>query len=403
MRIALISYECPPLTADGGIGTYVRQAAVLLQSRGHDVEVFAGCRTHGCSGDEDGLLVHRLQCTAPSKFRELVCPVFASRHALRSFDVVEGPEFRADASLVAEKHPDVALVVKLHTPTYLVQRLNAVQLGKLRRLRAYLGALRRRGKPFWVVDPANDVERQGIAHAHLVVSPSAALARIVEHDWMLRPGSIRTVPNPYVPAPELLMIAPGAPRRDPPVVLFVGRLELRKGILDLVHAAPHILKRYPHTVFRFVGRNFPTGGFDVREYILRRLSNWRAQVELVGPVVLDEMPKAYANADICVFPSVWENYPNVCLEAMAAARCIVASSAGGMREQLDDGRCGFLVEPRNPHQLADRIWNALGDPALRERLGRAARDYLQTTLGAETVGQQMESAYELAISYARKA
>ena len=84
------------------------------------------------------------------------------------------------------------------------------------------------------------------------------------------------------------------------------------------------------------------------------------------------MPAEYSRVDICVFPSYWDNFPNVCLEAMAGARAVVGSSAGGMAEMLADG-AGLLVEPRSPDQLADAVIRFLRSPELRRSCGEKAR------------------------------
>src|ERR1051326_7229566 len=98
MRIAFVSYEYPPDTADGGIATYVQQAAQMLQMRGHEVEVFAASRerTHSCI--EKGVAVHRILEHDRTAFAGKIAPVFIERHASSLFDVLEGPDFNADAS-----------------------------------------------------------------------------------------------------------------------------------------------------------------------------------------------------------------------------------------------------------------------------------------------------------------
>ena len=72
------------------------------------------------------------------------------------------------------------------------------------------------------------------------------------------------------------------------------------------------------------------------------------------------MHKEYAKVAVCVFPSIWENFPNVCLEAMSAGRGIAASWNGGMAEMLDAGHCGLPFPPNSPQRLAqavsDQFW-----------------------------------------------
>src|SRR5262245_58881126 len=97
MKIAFITYEYPPDTAYGGIATYVNQAATMLRRRGHQVEVFTSSPYRSGRECEDGVMVHRVRVTEQRDFSKPVGEVFAERHAEIEFDVLEGPEFYADA------------------------------------------------------------------------------------------------------------------------------------------------------------------------------------------------------------------------------------------------------------------------------------------------------------------
>ena len=117
MKIAFISYEYPPDTAYGGIATYIHQAAKMLSRRGHHVEVFAASPFRSGTEDEDGLLVHRICEKRQKNFFGPIAQIFADRHAEVEFDVLEGPEYSADASEAVRLVPDIPLVIKLHTPS----------------------------------------------------------------------------------------------------------------------------------------------------------------------------------------------------------------------------------------------------------------------------------------------
>src|ERR1700761_4991312 len=113
MRIAFVSYEFAGTASGGGIGTYVRSASAMMAARGHEVEVFTSAppdpRTLSPS-----VIVHSVPSDRPS-FAAAVASSYAKRHVARPFDVVEGPEYGAEASEIAHRFPDLPLVVKLHT------------------------------------------------------------------------------------------------------------------------------------------------------------------------------------------------------------------------------------------------------------------------------------------------
>ena len=206
------------------------------------------------------------------------------------------------------------------------------------------------------------------------------------------------VPNPYVPSRQLLDLKARQDNRL--VVGFVGRLEHRKGVTDLVDAIPRILNAEPDTHFRFIGRVLSHPGtlepFDA--FVGRKLRRSQDKVRIVGASSLDEMPREYSLLDICVFPSIWENFPNVCLEAMAAGRAIVASQAGGMAEMLEGGAHGILIPPREPKAIAEGVVRLLRSPDLRHSMGARARQRVLTAYNGETVGPQLERSLETAIA-----
>jgi len=175
---------------------------------------------------------------------------------------------------------------------------------------------------------------------------------------------------------------------------------VRKGVLELAAAIPKILRHHPKTQFRFVGAAWPSPvpGLDMEQYLLQRLHRHRGQLEFTGAVPLTAIPQLLAETDICVFPSRWENFPGVCLEAMAAARGIVGSTAGGMVEMLDQGAVGRLVNPQNPQAIATAVGELLHDPTRRMRLGHAARERILTHYNRATIGQLQEQIYREAIA-----
>jgi glycosyltransferase involved in cell wall biosynthesis len=208
------------------------------------------------------------------------------------------------------------------------------------------------------------------------------------------------VPYPYVPSETLLNI-PVKTRTN--IVTFLGRLEIRKGVLDLAQAIPLILHHYPEVTFRFVGSAdlSPKPNMDMRQYLEHTLRHYSGSVEFTGSVPLTSISEVLATTDICVLPSIWDNFPNTCLESMAAARGIVGSSAGGMADMLDFGQVGRVIPPRNPKRIAQAVIELLGDPELRMRLGQKARERLLVEYNTDRIGPLQEASYVRAIERRR--
>jgi glycosyltransferase involved in cell wall biosynthesis len=219
--------------------------------------------------------------------------------------------------------------------------------------------------------------------------------------WNLDRTQMVEVPYPFVPPPELLTIPVESTTAT---VGFVGRLELRKGVIDLAKAIPEILQRFPNTSFLFVGASerSPIDGVSMQEYIAGALAAFKGRISFLGRVGQTRMSEVFRSIDICVLPSLWENFPNACLEAMAAGRGVVGSSAGGMAQQLDDGRVGLLVSPHQPKEIAESVCRLLGNKELRMDLGRKARARVLSEYNAGRIGLMMETSYERAIRRKRE-
>jgi glycosyltransferase involved in cell wall biosynthesis len=392
MKIAFISYECLPDTGGGGIGTYIPEASQMLARRGHHVEVFAGSPTR--QGTEEtgvGVRIHRILVPTRECFATQVAPVYSERQRQIGFDVLEGPDYMADAFLAAKQAPGPALVVKLHVSRQLVNRIRYCQLPFWRRQLSRIGTRLRREGPYWSPrHPVHLVETAHVLQADELAAPSHAMAAQAAQQWGLRRETISVFPLPFTPTREYLEIPPGGGQN---VVGYFGRLEPLKGAVDLVRAIPDVLRRHPATEFWFVGSSTP----EMTQSLCRILGSRRDSVRFLGPVAREAIPTLLAQTRVCVFPSLWESFGYACCEAMAAARAVIGTKACGLEEVLGRGEAGRLVRPNCPVDLAESLIECLGDGDLRLRLGRAARECVLRCFNQDVVGPAQESSYERAI------
>lgn len=403
MHIAFISYEYPPDTAFGGIATYVKQAASLLSGRGHDVEVFAGSETRTGTENEDGILVRRIKAVTSHKkdqtgFAAQIASVFAQRHRTAAFDVLEGPDYLAEARGAIRAVPDIPLVIKLHTPCYLLRSMNTSHYGPLRHTLAAAKSVFKGEKPFVFYKPEDDIERDCCVEADEVAAPSHAVGDKVLHDWGLDPGKVSFFPLFFTPDESLLSV-PVETHTN--VVTYYGRLEIRKGVVDLADAIPLILRECPNARFRFVGRSLwaPRPRTDMKAFLAQKLAAHTRSVEFWDPVPASRIPALLAQTDICVFPSLWESFGYTCLESMSAGRGVVATDPSGMAEMLRGGgeEFGRLVPPRSPAEIARAVIGLLQNPEERMRLGAAARQRALDQYSLSRVGTLQEASYLRAI------
>lgn len=397
MRIALISYEFPPSVTVGGIGAYTWQAAKGLSSAGHTVEVFAAGEPSKEPAAEFNIHVERVTAANRKEFGAAILGRFAERHSMNRFDILESPEIGAEGKLVAETHPEIARVIKLHTPTYLINQLSWEPPSPLARVRFGLGALRR-GRWDWLqpepYDRSKDREYRWARMADEIAAPCVAIAEKVKEDWSLSPDRISTFPLPYEPHSDLLNLA--IPE-SAETIGFLGRLEPRKGILELMEAIGVILKVYPKISFRFLGPSWPYRGSDMETWIKKAYPNLLQSIGFRGAIRRQDLAHELAACDVVVLPSRWENFPFACWESMAAGRAVIGSAAGGMADVIGDGISGLLVQPRSPEDIAKKILSLIGKPDKVRKLASAGRARVQNNLDPKQVIKFQIASYQRAI------
>jgi len=181
---------------------------------------------------------------------------------------------------------------------------------------------------------------------------------------------------------------PGASQRPARRVLFLNWLHRDKGILDLMHAIPAVLRAVPGAAFVLAG----SGDIDAMKALARSLGLEHA-VHLPGWVDGGEKEKLLREADVFVLPSYYEGLPIGVLEAMACGLPVVATSVGGIPDVIEDRSNGLLVRPGEPEALARAIVALLTDDALRVRLREAAHRDVRRRFSPETVIEDLESLY----------
>lgn len=186
------------------------------------------------------------------------------------------------------------------------------------------------------------------------------------------PGEYRVIPNgidyPFFAAPQ-----PPWPQFDDgrPNILFVGRLDKRKGFKYLLEAYEEVKRACPEVRLLVVGGFQPEEAAPFQEFTrTRRLPD----VHFIGYVSLKDLRRYYHTADICCAPSTgYESFGYVLIEAMAAGKPVVASDIPGYRFVLQAGKQGLLVPPEDSPALAEALIRLVRDPAARAAMGEAGR------------------------------
>ncbi|MBX9671240.1 MAG: glycosyltransferase family 4 protein [Candidatus Obscuribacterales bacterium] len=399
LRVCLISREYPPETGWGGIATFTRHLAHGLKDIGHHVEVVSLSKDHDKTVDDDGVKVHRvslewieknfdsMNACIPYSHYVLSASVsmwrkFLELHKQQAFDVVDTPELLAEGFFPALTRI-LPLVIRLYTPhsKFIREGLHNVT-------------------PSFDHEFIAAIERVAMTSADVLTSPSLDLRDYVAGDLHIESDKIEIVRNPIDPdqfSPDGVRLLPDTKKIR---VLFVGRLEERKGIQYLVDAIPMITRKNRNVEFVVIGDDTKNATGQTSE--LHKLKNTIARdgtgefIQFINRVPLADLPGYYRSADICVVPSVYDNSPYTCLEAMSCGRPVVGTAGGGTKEYLTHEQSGIIVEPKDPQAIADALLRLIENEDLRSRMGREARARVLHHFQRKEIARQTAGLYELA-------
>lgn len=406
LRIALLSFEYPPETGFGGIGSYTWHHARGLAALGHEVHVLAGAaeatamrstmdgavHVHRYWADGramrlfHGLGKYRLWWTrqrlqnALSMYRGL-----RALHGSHPFDVVEMPECGAEGALLTRWLP-IPSVVRLHSPARLIMPTYDVRQADIR----LCGAIEHRGISGATALTSCSRFVAGAATSELEVRrPISVVTNGLDVDWFDEASHAVDVHARFnLPKRDLLMV-------------FTGRMERRKGIHLCPEIAASILERF-NVTFALAGADL--FGF-VEQTLLPALAGrtLKGSLHWLGPLPLEEMRPLVGAADIFLLPSLWENCPYSCLEAMAAGRAIVTSNQGGMPELIEHDVNGLLADTDSAPSFIYQIERLATDAPLRARLGAAARQRVLASHRHTHVAEQTVAIYRAMTGHGRPA
>lgn len=402
LRVALLSVDFPPLSTHG-VARSTESLARGLAELGQEVHVVTAGTGHGVDS-RDGYFVHS------------VGPVALRRY--RAFAELGYPDLAAWLDHSHEAHATVLRLVANHgvelvdTPLWNLDGLVTAIAGTLPVAVRPVTAMRQIAREHGTEDAQarllGDLEEELLRRASLVVSNSTATAEALRTHYGLDLSRIRhgIVSYGMVPRPDWEVPEPSRREREP-TILFVGRLEGRKGVLDLFESVSLCLAERPDLRFVLAGAdNSSHDGFRNRtgltypEYFQKEYRSCRDRVEFLGHVPDPELRRLYAACDLFVAPSHYESFGLILLEAMDCAKPVVACDVGGPRDIVVPGATGLLVPPRNPEALAEAILGLAGSSERRAELGRAGRQRLLQRFTHQTMAAGFLSLYRQALGRA---
>jgi glycosyltransferase involved in cell wall biosynthesis len=191
-----------------------------------------------------------------------------------------------------------------------------------------------------------------------------------------------------VPNPVRSFLPPTRRCRMSARVLYVGKLEPRKGYDTLIRAAALVLNEFPQTDFWFAGHGQMDAAQSQAEHY-----GVSSHIHLLGWVTAVELEQIYSDVDLFCLPSHNEGVPMSMLEAMSHSLPVVCTPVGGIPDIIEDGTTGLLVNPESSDSVAEGILRLLRDSELALSIAQAGRTKVEAMCSLDAVSAQMTAIY----------
>lgn len=273
---------------------------------------------------------------------------------------------------------------RYHTP--MVATIHATEIG------------RRRG---YLHDPLSKrihlAEQYMAREADMIIACSTFMRHEIMESLHVSDEKIRVIPN-GVEYKHLINLRtkyadfPHIRRRwappDAPLIFFVGRLEWEKGPDLLVEAMPQVVNSFPNAKLILAGK----GGYTDHLIKMIQALNMEESIQLVGFISDETRNELYAVADVAVFPSRYEPFGIVALEAMAAGVPVIVGDVGGLSEVVKHGVTG-LSAPVSADEIAEAILQSLRHPEAAAERAHRAQEVVKKQYSWENIATQTLAVY----------
>ena len=403
MRILILAWEYPPHVT-GGLGTHLAGLAPALVRAGVEVEVITPQSdslslpsSRDAAGDRwdggvlaDGVLVHRVPMeeagdTIYDRARSTNQAMLAVARLLQtsghSFDLIHAHDWLTVFAAHELKHEQ-------RRP--LIATIHATERGRVGGAALYTDLQRSiHGAEWWLVYEA---WRVIACSQYMATEVQSSFGAPVEKIDVVANG-ISSNPNGRYSPEDLIECRARYADAQHPIVFGVGRLVHEKGFHLLINAVPIILAEFPETRFVIAGKG--PEAVHLREQATRL--GVADHVIFPGFISDKERDCLYKVAACAVFPSLYEPFGIVALEAMAAGCPTIVADVGGLREVVRHGKTGLVVHRDDAHALALGVMGVLRDPARAAVRAAEAQEMVRLEFNWDTIAAQPIDIYRRVI------
>jgi glycosyltransferase involved in cell wall biosynthesis len=370
MRIGFLTTEfITEQTFAGGLSNYLYRVGRLLIERGHEVHVVTHSR-HSDSLLKDGIVVHRI---ASGQWRRTMNRLSFGRmpvtslsldFSYRAFHYLQ--RLQASAPFDILQFPNLhgcGLFASFFLPVPYVLRVSsyAPTWNQLQGRRGILD--------YRLIEL---LERIQLRRAPHIFAPSFRLSRLLREE--LNIDRVQVIPTPFFVETREFDRSVCAKKvgGEPYLLFFAGRLAAHKGPQILAKALPAILAKHSDLNAVFVGWDKPFEGQSMRSHIQGVCKKYRSRLVFLDPMPHSQLYPLIQGAEVVVLPSLIDNLPNACLEAMGLGAVVIGTSGSSFDEVITDGVSGFLVRIGDPAYLERVLFQVLSIQD-KEPIRKAAR------------------------------
>ena len=322
MKICLVHEEYPEETNFGGIATYQKNLAEELVKNNNVVIVICRGIDKNQHYFENGVEIYRVlgkkfhnQILEYIYYRKKVSKILNNLQKQNQIDIIETPDWGAETIFFYKKR-NVPLVVRLHTPLKVWLKYNNNNFGR-------------------ITSTMLQWEDNILKSCDYISCCSNALKKIIVKDFNINENLINVNPNPA----NIKKFFYDKKIKKENILLFVGSLEERKGVCILAKALNNVLSLFPELKVMFIGKDTNRNKYNIStEKLIKNIlkKKYHKNILFLGQKSNSELNYYFNLSTIGVFPSLFDNFPYVVLEAMSTGLNVIGSSNSGMTEMIDN-------------------------------------------------------------------
>ncbi|QHG15284.1 glycosyltransferase family 4 protein [Nostoc sp. ATCC 53789] len=358
----------------GGLANYLHRVAKALVSLGHEVHIVVLSEIDRSRFEYEGIQIHRLTLGEIQQILDTIsrysicqtsqCLDFSFQvyrkllklHKQQPFDIVQFPDWNA-----------CGVVSSLLLPIPQVTRISAYRPVWMK----MCGGSRDRDEQ--IIEWLEWLQMRLIKH---IYAPSYTLKRLLAEEAKITHVQVIRTPF-YLETSDWDSSVFNEYLQGKKYLLFFGRFQLHKGFHILAQALPEVFRKHPDCHAAFVGLDLSSSlAPSMKEYALSLCSQYTDRLIFIDQIPHTQLYPVIAGAKLVVLPSLIDNLPNACLEAMALGKPIIGTIGASFEELLTEGETGFLVPVGEVNALATKINEVWLHSSLNE-IGQAAKKKVQ--------------------------